>query len=758
MPQPGFQLSVTSDVPVGIWVGQNTFTISPSIPQTFNTDSTGKLTLSFFAADLHTPTFSFSAPNLNNPPSIYPAQEVHDYLAGSTTALPAQPRFDTQGQTLLGAQMKTVAEWDSTQTTSFVTPQYSGNAPTAAGVIAQVAGTPTTSQPSGQWSVDDSTSGGLVGGSSFWHDLCNFPHDIDHAIKKAALTVSHIEMDAENAILKVTVALANGVTQMLNLVIHTVEDIVSAIKTVFRYIGRAVDDAIQWLKSLFDWHDIINTKNVVEALLNGMMTRLGENLDPNSPVYAGKIFNQYYNELVGTIQDGFTKAESAFSSTPTISDTANSVPYPNSAAPMGPDALNPNGVSNAQSANSTHTNYVHGHATTYVSQGGIMPAANAGSSLQSLFDAIDANLNKDPYKTAQMEAITNLKGLTAKSFADVVIFDIINAIDKAVMLLLDVVEVVIDELFSLMGGALSSLQALFNQPINIPIISWIYKKISGHTLTMLDLFSLCTALPATLLYKLTFGMPGLNPPFNDEGAQQIINQFSDPSTFPWPAVLSAGSGGQSLSAQADQLGSFPFAGSQGLIPAFGLLYAFFDAACDATTYKNYKITSIPDALPPDPVDTFLFTTSSFVGLAWQMFTANYTVFKNGVKSKADALSVANWTVGFLPWGANIVYTFFSSNKKNAPNNSEYGMPVICTLGLLQLAIGIVTSIFEAIDPNKTYNAFYWAQNVIAPIPTTLKPLLLVQGELAQEIASGVLIGLDMDCDAASCALAFCQDL
>ena len=143
MPQPNFQLSVTSDVAVGIWVGQNTFTISPTIPQTFNADGTGKLTFSFFAADLHTPTFSFSAPSLNNPPSIYPAQEVQSYLAGSTTALPAQPRFDTQGQTLLGAQMQTAPEWDPNPTAPFVTSQYTGNAPSAASTITQVANTPT---------------------------------------------------------------------------------------------------------------------------------------------------------------------------------------------------------------------------------------------------------------------------------------------------------------------------------------------------------------------------------------------------------------------------------------------------------------------------------------------------------------------------------------------------------------------------------------------------------------------------------------
>jgi Concanavalin A-like lectin/glucanases superfamily len=759
LPQPSFQLSVTSDVAVGIWVGQNTFTISPSIPQTFNTDGTGKLTFSFFAADLHTPTFSFSAPSLNNPPSIYPAQEVQAYLAGSTTALPAQPRFDTQGQTLAGAQMKTVPEWDSTQTTSFVTSQYTGNAPTAAGVIAQIAGTPTTSQPSGQWSVDDSYSGGLVGGSSFWHDLCNFPHDIDHAIKKAALTVSHIEMDAENAILKVTMALANDVTQVLNLVIHTVEDIVSAVKTVFRYIGRAVDDAIHWLKSLFDWTDVLNTKNILETLLNAMMSRLEENLNPNSQVYAGAIFDKYFQDLVSYINQGFTNAESAFSSTPSINDVASSQTYPTQAASMGPDALHPTNMSNAQSANSTHCNFVHNHAVNYGSQGGSFPAADMGVGvLQTLFDKIDASINQEPYKTAQMESITNLKGLTAKNFADVVIFDIINAIQKTVMLLLDVVQNLVDEIISLMGSALSTMQSMFNQPINIPVISWIYKKISDHSLTMLDLFCLTTALPATLLYKLTFGMPDLKPPFTSEEAQNIVQKYTDPSQFPWPTIATPSSG---VSAERAELGSFPFLADAGLIPAIGFLYMVVDMANDATAYKNYKITPFPEALPPDPVDTFLSQWGCFTSLAWQMFTANYTVMQNGSHSPADAITMAYWAYGFVPMGINWAFTFGAPNKRIATFSRAYGVPILCTCSLIQLALGVATSVTQALhktDPDGTYNAFYWAQNVVAPIPSVLKPLLTIQGELAQEVAACVLVGLDMGCDAASCALAFCQDL
>lgn len=144
-----------------------------------------------------------------------------------------------------------------------------------------------------------------------------------------------------------------------------------------------------------------------------------------------------------------------------------------------------------------------------------------------------------------------------------------------------------------------------------------------------------------------------------------------------------------------------------------------------------------------------------------MFTANYAVMESGSHSPADAMTMANWAYGFIPMGINWAFAFGAPNKRISTFNRAFGVPVLTTCALIQLALGVATSVVQALsktDPDKTYNAFYWAQNVVAPIPSALKWLLTIEGELAQEIATGVLIGLDMDCDAASCALAFCQDL
>ena len=371
---------------------------------------------------------------------------------------------------------------------------------------------------------------------------------------------------------------------------------------VFRYIGRAIDEVIDWLKSLFKWHDVLNTKIVIETALNGLMSKLEENFDPNSPVYAATLFKTYFNDLVATIQDAFRQAESVFSRTQTFSSITSPVQYPAAAKPMGSDALHPTSVSNAQSSNGTHTNYVQTHTLNYVGQGGTFPPAAMGdgtsgdSLLQSLFSSIEANLSQDPYSTAQMQTISNLQSIFSapKNFADVVIFDVINAIDKAVMLLLDLIESVVEALISLTGNALAGFQALLNKQIDIPVISWIYSEISDHPLTMLDLFCLTMAVPATLLYKLTFGLPDANPPFTDASAQAIVSQLSDPASFPWPAIASD----QTVSARCKLLGDFPFPGAQFLMPGVSVFYALADALCDVTAYQNFQITPFPEALPP----------------------------------------------------------------------------------------------------------------------------------------------------------------
>ena len=214
VPQSNCSVGVTADEAVGIWVGNTLYNVTPSAPvQTDNGPRTGKITFGFFAADIHTPTFSFTADGLSSPPTICPAQAVNNYLAGQSGALPDKPDFDAAGKTLLGAQMQTQPEWSGSPTSLVQGANSQANAPAAAQAITQIYTIPLNpTGTSSQWQVALSQTG--VGSADFWGDLCSVGRDIEHAIKTGALKVTEVTVDVANKVVSFTMELANGLSQV----------------------------------------------------------------------------------------------------------------------------------------------------------------------------------------------------------------------------------------------------------------------------------------------------------------------------------------------------------------------------------------------------------------------------------------------------------------------------------------------------------------------------------------------------------------
>lgn len=763
-PAPNFQVSVTADEPIGIWIGTSLYNVGTTTPAQLTTNQLGQITFAFFADDIHTPTFSFVADGLTDPPSIYPAQVVNDYLSGSEDALPGQPVFDSAGTALGAATMQVAPDWEASSTTPFVQGGVSqASVAAAAQTITQVYTIPLNpSGTSGQWSPAASSPDALLGGSSFWHDVCNYSHDIDHAIKKAAMKVSTAVVDVENKIVSFTIELANGLSQVLQLAINTAKDVVSAVKSAFRYLERGIDEAIDWLKSLFSWGDILNTKRVIEAGLTGMMSRIAANFDQSSPYYIGTLFNQYFDEDVkGKITAGFDTLMSQFGSNQSLSDVSNQTPFPPSAVPMGNDALHPTKVSGAQSSNGTQTNYVHGHVTTYANNGGTFPAQAGGdgtsgdSVMQTLFNAIESNLvNNNGFQP--METCSSLQQVFSNpsAFADVAIYDVLNAVKDAILAILDVIEGVFDALFELAANALAGFQKVLTAVLDIPVISWIYQKISGAPLTLLDLFCLIMAVPTTIVYKLTFGLPGDTAPFSSTDVTAIQQQFA-PANFPWP-VVGGGSAIAEIGAAQTSVGSFPFGGAGILMVLNGAVYGIFDCLNDLLAHSTNVIVVTNPGYEGDPIASFYSWVSIVTTFVSQWLSAPYDIFP-GPATVAEKMTLSLWSLNFIPFISGLVFTVVSKDHVLSEFNGSYGVYLSTAIGLTLLAVGIATSVEQIEDSTDKYGPCYWVQNLIAPLPTIFKPLVNITGEPAGGIATACLIGCDAVMDIANCSLSFVED-
>jgi hypothetical protein len=558
-------------------------------------------------------------------------------------------------------------------------------------------------------------------------------------------------------------------------VINTVEDAASAVKSVFRYIERGIDDAIDWLKSLFSWADILNTKSVLEAGLLGLMTSLESNLsDSTSPYYAGTLFNTYFDEDVkNNIKAAFNDISSIFAPGTSMQTATNAVAYPlpQSAQPMGPDALHPTSATNSQSSNGTHTNYVHNHVTSYSNNGGKLPASAMGDGtsgddiLVTLFEAITTNLvNNGDFQP--METVSSLQSIFSnpKNFADVAMYDIITAIEDAVLVVLDIFEGVVDALIQLAGNALAGFKNVLTATIDIPVISWLYKQISGgHPLTLLDLLCLVVSVPITIVYKLTFGLPDGTAPFTAASAQALVEQYTN--NFPWPAAA-GGSTTTAAPAAAPMVasvaaapasassGSFPFPAAGELMILNTGTYAIFDILNDLLTYD-----SAANDTPAGPIATFFSWASIVSTMVSQWLSAPYDIFP-GQTTTAEKMTISLWSLNFIPVLSGLVFTLGSSSKNLARFNTNYGMPLTYAIGSVLLLMGVGTSVVQSADTTKKYGPLYWIQNGIAPLPTMMKPLALVgtgDNQPAGAIAAGILMACDGLFDVASGALGFVED-
>ncbi|WP_158912033.1 hypothetical protein [Granulicella sp. L56] len=275
---------------------------------------------------------------------------------------------------------------------------------------------------------------------------------------------------------------------------------------------------------------------VYEAGLSGLLSRISTNMDSTSPYYIGTLFDTFWDDTVkADVTAAFASAEQYFSNS--FSNLTNPL-TPAAAAPAGSDALHQDKVSSANSSNSTQTNFGMSHVKMYGGNGGTFPASPDGTSHSGLANAYQNNKGAVDLN----DLMSTLQGIFTdpKAFADVVMYEVIKGMQTAAIGVLDVIEDLMNALIAAISDAFNTFQGILTKQIDIPVISWLYKQISGgDPLTILDLMCLLMAIPTTLLYKLTFGMPNATAPFSAQDVTNAVAMFG-PGNFPWPPEAGGG--------------------------------------------------------------------------------------------------------------------------------------------------------------------------------------------------------------------------
>jgi hypothetical protein len=388
--------------------------------------------------------------------------------------------------------------------------------------------------------------------------------DIGHSIEARAGDIFRWIEQAMKDVVHFVVKVADDVAhffiqigqQWYHFILRCINDVAHGIQFVLKRIGAFFEKLVQWLGSIFDWKDIRRTHRVIKNIFK----RYAQSCIDDLPTYKGEL-----SDLFVGLEDKLD----AWAGLPSVSEgtvtgvSSASTPLPGQGSPRA------------------HWGVHHIKSNMTAASTGFLPNVPGGSELEQLLGELWTLIQNE---AATFEtAIENLRTQVVDQITTLPAGEIVKRVIAIFLdVLLDTIKnialAVIDILQLFLQGALDML----DKKLDIPVISWMYKLISGDDLSILDLACLIVAIPATVIYKLAKS----EVPFPDDAATDALIHAPDFATI--RKLL----GGQTATGERT-----PAEAALGASSAAGVVPVVFDIAAYFATLGLIPLTGWKAANP-----------------------------------------------------------------------------------------------------------------------------------------------------------------
>lgn len=714
-PAASLPISVTSSAPSGVLVQGLWYPTSATQPAVVTTDATGSLTLSSVALGVSTPALTFTAQGLTAPGPINPSAPLQTYLGGAGTLnsgtsgeLPAFAAGTLAGASVGGqplapaaAQNPAVASAAAQGIVSMLTVGQPGKALSGdaapAGFILDLTDMDNpvfkTFGTADEIRAEERAFAAAASFDSWWDEVKQFFEDVWSGIKNAAIAVTKWVVNVVDSTISLVVRVGDEIHNIVGQLVSGIEQVGDLVQSIFAAIGTEIEKLVDWLKMMFDWGDIWDTKEALSAAIGGAFPYLGEQIT----TFRNQLVNRFFAGLEQTVSTRFDEVSSRFASGETLSSLVSSGSAALAGGPGPGSALDDIG----RIISSVQNNWLlEKVASNWGSGPSIAPVAALTQPMEDLGTAF--HTAGDDFVRACHDFWDSFKiALTDPAqFSTLGIADFLQGIKNLALAVLAFLDGIIDVLLDVLAAAVEAAGQVLTTPFEIPLISAIVDEIAKllnktiPSTSVADLFALALAVPITIVYKLAKGAS--SEPF--PGGQL-------PGTDPAQAHYPVADGGASDACK--------YAAA-----TVAALWALVDTGLDA----------IPDGDAPKALGVVDIVAPALIGvLTWPGGIPFTAVPLDNAEDKA---SFANWIIG---WGvvavdiAIFVVTGveWAEGSVLARYNDPAGKIVLSAIGTINLVSGIVASALGA-------NAGSIAADVLGPLPNLLQFLRLKSLEEGSE--------------------------
>ncbi|RBL89761.1 hypothetical protein [Chitinophaga flava] len=357
-----------------------------------------------------------------------------------------------------------------------------------ASAINNIAGTAITLSGQGKENppnaITQVTFGGTIPADAiFLTDIGNTIGDIFYSIKKGFMEITRffIEKVAQGVQFIIEVG-----GKVIRWIANAAKDAIIFLEKVWEKVKVFFKDLVEFLAFLFDWNDIKETKEALKMAITKGLKSISPGLKELEAMALDKIrgFKKNLEQVLGFDDPSLNK---------NFSEMANSP------APYEGKRLD------------SRMNWMDSKKDVVFGNTGVQ---SDGVDVNKLSNVKDTSHDPD-LKTVLDLIIDLFKGkLLLGEFIKKMAKVIINLTFKAI-------EAIVKELFKLIIDSVDFIVNALEAEINVPLLSDIYKKISGSSLSIVDFISLIIAIPMTIGYKLANN----SAPFKDITAEQFSNNI-----------------------------------------------------------------------------------------------------------------------------------------------------------------------------------------------------------------------------------------
>ncbi|HEU5385559.1 MAG TPA: hypothetical protein VFV73_06630 [Streptosporangiaceae bacterium] len=499
---PGASLAVTATSPVSVYLNDVYHQLSPSVPVQVSTDPAGVLTVVQETATLAGACFRVA---LTDTPAV--VADVNPMSKAQATLAAVKSGDDLAGIQVTGS--------DGTSRPLVPATVAAGDRDAAASALAQLA------TVSGGLPADGSRQPGtaaqaVAARAAATVDLgvAITAGDFFRWLEQAATDVEDFLIHEAEGLYHLVVTIAGEAYHALldcyDAVVHAAEFVLGKVEVFF-------EDLVQWLGFVFGWSDIVRTHQVLKNYIRQFVA-----------ASAGSVA-----DIRSGLQRSFTQAQDFISSWASLSAK---MPPGLAAGTAGGSTQSAAALPGQDSPQSNWgTQLLRSNAAgSSMPPGGGDLGADVLAAIEALGAAIDRE--RDVLQAAgaslQADIIGKFHDLSFAQLVDgvVAIFSeaLLQSLENVLLAVLDLLEALVAGVVDLLDSA-----------IDIPVLSGLYKEISGDDLSLLDVICLVVAIPVTICGKLFSGAA----PFPDDTTTAALIGAPDFATIqrirnpPKPAAM-----------------------------------------------------------------------------------------------------------------------------------------------------------------------------------------------------------------------------